>query len=113
MIVSFGDDDTEELFRTESNRRFSQIARVALRKLIADRSDLTEPDLLSLIRTDIPSPERLKEFLERLKPVRPPSPAASPGRNLLNGRLSSTSSSWLLRIRCSKGKMHFLMPMAR
>lgn len=35
MIVSFGDDDTEELFRTESNRRFSQIARVALRKLIA------------------------------------------------------------------------------
>lgn len=35
MIVSFGDDDTEELFREESNRRFAQIARVALRKLIA------------------------------------------------------------------------------
>jgi len=35
MIVSFGDDDTEELFKEESNRRFSQIARVALRKLIA------------------------------------------------------------------------------
>jgi len=34
MIVSFGDDDTEELLRKESNRRFSQIARVALRKLI-------------------------------------------------------------------------------
>jgi plasmid maintenance system killer protein len=31
MIVSFGDDDTEELFREESNRRFAQIARVALR----------------------------------------------------------------------------------
>jgi toxin HigB-1 len=35
MIVSFVDDDTEELFREEANRRFSQIARVALRKLIA------------------------------------------------------------------------------
>ncbi len=35
MIVSFGDDNTEELFREEANRRFSQIARVALRKLIA------------------------------------------------------------------------------
>lgn len=70
-----------------------------LRKLIADRSDLTEPDLLSLIRTDIPSPERLKEFLERLKPVRPPSPAASPGRNLLNGRLSTDLSGKRLTLR--------------
>lgn len=35
MIVSFSDEDTEELFRTEANRRFAQIARVALRKLMA------------------------------------------------------------------------------
>jgi len=35
MILSFSDKDTEELFRMESNRRFSQIARVATRKLTA------------------------------------------------------------------------------
>jgi toxin HigB-1 len=34
MIQSFGNPDTEELFREEKNRRFSAIARVALRKLI-------------------------------------------------------------------------------
>ena len=34
MIQSFSDRDTEELFQTESNRRFAVIARVALRKLI-------------------------------------------------------------------------------
>lgn len=34
MIRSFADADTEELFRRERNRRHSQIARVALRKLI-------------------------------------------------------------------------------
>jgi proteic killer suppression protein len=34
MIQSFSDRDTEELFRTESNRRFVSISRVALRKLI-------------------------------------------------------------------------------
>lgn len=34
MIQSFTDADTEQLFHTEKNRRFSQIARVALRKLI-------------------------------------------------------------------------------
>ena len=34
MIQSFSDTDTEELFHKESNRRFSAIARVALRKLI-------------------------------------------------------------------------------
>ena len=34
MIQSFADRDTEELFRKESNRRHSTIARVALRKLI-------------------------------------------------------------------------------
>jgi len=33
MIQSFADTDTEALFATESNRRFSAIARVALRKL--------------------------------------------------------------------------------
>lgn len=34
MIQSFSDADTEELFREEKNRRFSAVARVALRKLI-------------------------------------------------------------------------------
>ena len=34
MIQSFADADTEELFRFEKNRRFSSVARVALRKLI-------------------------------------------------------------------------------
>jgi proteic killer suppression protein len=34
MIRSFSDPDTEELFRTEKNRRFAAIARGALRKLI-------------------------------------------------------------------------------
>lgn len=34
MIQSFSDRDTGELFRTEANRRFHSIARVALRKLI-------------------------------------------------------------------------------
>jgi toxin HigB-1 len=35
MIISFGDNDTEELFQTEGNRRFAAIARVAARKLTA------------------------------------------------------------------------------
>ena len=48
MIRSFGNKDTEELFVTEKNRRFSNISRVALRKLIqvnqASRlSDLAVP----------------------------------------------------------------------
>jgi proteic killer suppression protein len=34
MIQSFSDRDTAELFRTEENRRFRAIARVAMRKLI-------------------------------------------------------------------------------
>ncbi len=33
MISSFRDADTRELYETGSNRRFSSIARVALRKL--------------------------------------------------------------------------------
>lgn len=48
MIQSFGDADTEELFREEKSRRHSAVARVALRKLIqmnrASRlSDLAVP----------------------------------------------------------------------
>ncbi|NBB79559.1 MAG: plasmid maintenance system killer [Verrucomicrobia bacterium] len=34
MIQSFSDDDTAHLFREEKSRRFGNIARVALRKLI-------------------------------------------------------------------------------
>jgi len=48
MIQSFADADTEQLFREEKNRRFSAIARVALRKLIqmsraGQLSDLAVP----------------------------------------------------------------------
>ncbi|MEM7600634.1 MAG: type II toxin-antitoxin system RelE/ParE family toxin, partial [Verrucomicrobiota bacterium] len=48
MIQSFADDDTEELFCKERNRRFQPIARVALRKLIqmnqaGQLSDLSVP----------------------------------------------------------------------
>ncbi|MGA7882423.1 MAG: type II toxin-antitoxin system RelE/ParE family toxin [Terrimicrobiaceae bacterium] len=35
MILSFDCKDTQELFESERNRRFSNIGRVALRKLIA------------------------------------------------------------------------------
>ena len=35
MILSFDCKDTQELFEKERNRRFSNIVRVALRKLIA------------------------------------------------------------------------------
>ena len=34
MIQSFSDEDTKELFESETNRRFATISRVALRKLI-------------------------------------------------------------------------------
>ncbi len=34
MIQSFADKDTQELFQSETSRRFGAIARVALRKLI-------------------------------------------------------------------------------
>jgi toxin HigB-1 len=34
MIQSFADKDTQELFQRETNRRFTAINRVALRKLI-------------------------------------------------------------------------------
>ena len=34
MIQSFADSDTEQLFREERNRRFQNVSRVALRKLI-------------------------------------------------------------------------------
>jgi proteic killer suppression protein len=48
MILSFEDKDTEELFRAERNKRFAQIARVAVRKLTAlhaaeDLTDLLVP----------------------------------------------------------------------
>ncbi len=48
MIQSFDDRDTEQLFRTESNKRFAFIGRIALRKLIqvnqaARLTDLSVP----------------------------------------------------------------------
>jgi proteic killer suppression protein len=46
MILSFSDRDTEELFRTEKNRRFSQISRIAARKLTALHSAEALSDLL-------------------------------------------------------------------
>ena len=45
MILSFGDKETEQLFRTEQSRRFGQIARVAARKLTAVHSAENLQDL--------------------------------------------------------------------
>ena len=57
MIQSFADQDTEELFIAEKNRRSNAIARVALRKLIQmnqarELSDLAVPpgDRLEALR---------------------------------------------------------------
>ena len=46
MIISFIDKDTEELFHTERNTRFSQISRVAVRKLTALHAAEVLTDLL-------------------------------------------------------------------
>lgn len=48
MIKSFGDGDTEDLFRLETSRKFGSASRVALRKLIQlnqarDLRDLAVP----------------------------------------------------------------------
>ena len=45
MIISFKNYDTEELFRKEKNRRFSAIARVAMRKLIQLNQAATLQDM--------------------------------------------------------------------
>ncbi len=45
MIQSFGNTDTEHLFLEEKSRRFSAIARVALRKLIQLNRARTLQDL--------------------------------------------------------------------
>jgi len=75
-----------------------------LRKLIVERSDLTEPDLEVLVRTDIPSSERLADLLERLKPVRSPSPTATTARKLLNGRVSADLSGKRLTLRVGSAR---------
>ncbi len=60
MIQSFSDRDTEELFRTEANRRFHAIARVALRKLIQMNQAGTLDDL------KVPPGNRLEALKGRL-----------------------------------------------
>lgn len=45
MIQSFADKDTEQLFLTESNRRYSAISRIALRKLIQMNQAVALQDL--------------------------------------------------------------------
>jgi toxin HigB-1 len=60
MIQSFSDRDTEELFRTESNRRFASIARVALRKLIQMNQAAALDDL------KVPPGNRLEALKGRL-----------------------------------------------
>ena len=47
MIKSFADRDTEELFLTGKNRRFANIAKVALRKLDYMRAAVRLTDLNS------------------------------------------------------------------
>ena len=60
MILSFSDKDTQELFETEYNRRFSAISRVALRKLI----QLNQAVLLSDLR--VPPGNRLEALSGKL-----------------------------------------------
>ena len=60
MIQSFADKDTEELFYSESNRRFAAIARVALRKLI----QMNQARLLSDLA--VPPGNRLERLRGRL-----------------------------------------------
>jgi proteic killer suppression protein len=60
MIQSFSDRDTEELFRTEDNRRFHSIARVALRKLI----QLNQAGMLDDLK--VPPGNRLEALKGRL-----------------------------------------------
>lgn len=45
MILSFANRDTEQLFHEEKNKRFTHIARVALRKLIQLNQANTLQDL--------------------------------------------------------------------
>jgi proteic killer suppression protein len=45
MIQSFADEETRQLFETESSRRFGAISRVALRKLIQMNRTLRIEDL--------------------------------------------------------------------
>ena len=60
MIQSFADKDTEELFKSESNRRFAAISRVALRKLIQMNQADTLRDLA------VPPGNRLEALKGRL-----------------------------------------------
>jgi proteic killer suppression protein len=59
MILSFSDKDTQQLFDTEYNRRFSSITRVALRKLI----QMNQAALLSDLR--VPPGNRLEALRGR------------------------------------------------
>ena len=60
MIQSFADNDTEELYYTEHNRRFAAISRVALRKLIQMNQARALGDLA------IPPGNRLERLQGRL-----------------------------------------------
>lgn len=60
MIQSFADKDTEDLFVHGSNRRFSAIARVALRKLFQMNHALALTDLA------VPPGNRLESLKGRL-----------------------------------------------
>ncbi len=60
MIQSFADRDTEELFRSERNRRFAVLSRVALRKLIQMNQAGTLGDLA------VPPGNRLEALSGRL-----------------------------------------------
>jgi addiction module HigA family antidote len=63
MIQSFADQDTEELFHTESSRPFSALARAALRKLIR----MNQARTLSAIAVPLSPSEILAE--EYLNPM--------------------------------------------
>ena len=60
MIQSFSDEDTKELFESETNRRFVTFSRAALRKLIQMNQARELRDLA------IPPGNRLKDLKGRL-----------------------------------------------
>jgi len=85
VIQSFADRDTQELFERESNRRFSAIARVALRKLFQMNHAVVLADL------SVPPPGN------RLKPSRAISPAFTRFASMTSGASSSGEPSPALR----------------
>jgi plasmid maintenance system killer protein len=86
MILSFSDAETEDLFVEERSRRFADISRVALRKLIQMNRAAELRDLA------IPPGNRLKALSGRLAGFTPSVSTAS-GVSCSGGPISARSES--------------------